>query len=178
MEDKKLVKSLKKNNEDTLKIVIEKYTGYVSAVISNQLGSFYTKEITEELSSDVFFSLWQNRKKISTYHLRGYIGTIARNNARSYLRKIKETPKEFDEKYMFAIEDNASKNILKKEQQKILKKALSKMDKTDKEIFIRYYYYNQKTKQISTEMDLNLQTVKSRLKRGREKLKAILERWL
>lgn len=175
MEDKKLINQLKKNNEEALKNIIEKYNGYVCTIISNQLG-FNSTELTEELACDTFFSLWQNKNKISTYHLRGYIAMIARNNAKSYLRKTKNIPISFDENYMFNVEDNTHKILEKKEQKKLIKKALSKMDKIDKEIFIRYYYYNQKTKQIGADMCLNQQTIKSRLMRGRKKLKDILER--
>ena len=45
----------------------------------------------------------------------------------------------------------------------------------DREIFLRYYYYDQKISEIADEMDMNAETVKSRLRRGREKLKSLIE---
>ena len=46
----------------------------------------------------------------------------------------------------------------------------------DREIFLRYYYYEQKIAEIADEMAMNAGTVKSRLRRGREKLRQTLEK--
>ena len=48
------------------------------------------------------------------------------------------------------------------------------MEPTDREIFLRFYFYCQKISQIAAAMELKENTVKSRLSRGREKLKASL----
>ena len=39
---------------------------------------------------------------------------------------------------------------------------------------IRYYYYDQTVAQIAAEMKMNLETVKSKLRRTREKIKTKL----
>ena len=44
----------------------------------------------------------------------------------------------------------------------------------DREILIRYYYYEQTVSQIARETDINIETVKSKLRRTREKIKAKL----
>jgi RNA polymerase sigma-70 factor (ECF subfamily) len=48
------------------------------------------------------------------------------------------------------------------------------MEHFDREIFLRHYYYCQPVKTIAAELEMNESTVKTRLKRGREKLKTIL----
>ena len=70
MEDKKAIKLLKRNDEQALETVIKAYTGYVSSVIANQLGSFCDLSVVEELAADTFAALWQSRMKLSTAHLR------------------------------------------------------------------------------------------------------------
>lgn len=61
-----------------------------------------------------------------------------------------------------------------REQAAAVQRALLAMEDTDREIFLRYYYYYQKISQIAAAMDMKESTVKSRLSRGREKLKASL----
>ena len=59
-----------------------------------------------------------------------------------------------------------------------MKRAVLAMHQPDKEIFLRFYYYYQSLEAISLEMGINLSSVKSRLRRGREKLKQSLLRYL
>ncbi len=175
MEDKNMIKSLKKNDEYALEELIKKYTGYVSTVIANQLGSFAETGVIEELTSDVFLALWQNRHKLSTYHLRGWLGTTARNKARDFLRSAELPYETLDDDYSLTFDDNSYGMLESREQSKIIKNALNSMDISDREIIVRYYYYNQKIRQIAAEINANADTIKSRLRRARLKLKSILE---
>ena len=52
------------------------------------------------------------------------------------------------------------------------------MGQPDRDIFLRFYYYYQSIEDIALEMDINLSTVKSKLRRGRGKLKQTLTRYL
>lgn len=176
MEDKILVKLLKRSEEKALEDIIKKYTGYVSTVIANQLGKFGKTDVIEELASDVFFNLWQNRLQVFSYHLRGWLGTAARNKAKSYLRALDIHFDNLEEDSILCSEDNLFDSLEKREQEEIIKKALSKIRPEEREIIIRYYYYNQTVSKIAEEIKLNQETAKSRLKRGRIKLKDILEK--
>ena len=44
----------------------------------------------------------------------------------------------------------------------------------DSEIFVRYYKFNEKIKEISKATGINVSTVKTKLSRGKRKLKIIL----
>lgn len=176
MEDKKAIKLLKRSDEKALECIIKTYTGYVSTVISNQLGGFFDTEVVEELTSDVFFALWQNRLKLSSYHLRGWLGTTARNKAKSYLRKSSVQYENLDEDCIVCSDDSLFTSLEQNEQSKVIDKALSKIKPQENEIIVRYYYYNQTVRQIAEEMKLNQETAKSNLQRGRVKLKNILEK--
>lgn len=57
-----------------------------------------------------------------------------------------------------------------------LLEAVRAMPPLDKEIFLRYYYEYQTMEQIAAAMEIPIGTIKSRLSRGRRKLRqAILE---
>lgn len=76
---------------------------------------------------------------------------------------------------MLCSEDDVFSKLEAEEQNKALHSALRRLEKTEQEIIIRYYYYNQMTKQISSETGINLETVKIKLSRSRKKLKDIFD---
>lgn len=174
MEEKKLVKLLKKGDERALELIIEKYTGYVSTVIANQLGGFNDMQAIEELISDVFFELWRRRLELVTFHLRGWLGTTARNRAKNYARTQNIICENFYEDLIDCSDDNLFDKLEQEEKRNVLISALALMKEEEREIIVRYYFYNQSTSVISKEIKANSETVKSRLRRSREKLKNIL----
>jgi RNA polymerase sigma-70 factor (ECF subfamily) len=56
----------------------------------------------------------------------------------------------------------------------MLEWALSLMSELDREIFIRYYFFMEKTTEIAEQLDMNESTVRSRLSRGRSYLRQVL----
>ena len=62
------------------------------------------------------------------------------------------------------------------EEQQLVRKAIQSLPEQDQEIFLRYYYYAQTIQEISLSMAINESTIKTRLRRGRAKLKEILTR--
>ena len=66
---------------------------------------------------------------------------------------------------------NVEHDVEVREQARLVNQAMLNMDYPDREIFLRHYYYCQPLSQIAEEMKINLSTVKTRLRRGRSKLK-------
>lgn len=54
--------------------------------------------------------------------------------------------------------------------------ALLSLNPVDREVFLRFYYYYQKTADIAADMGLNESTVRTKLNRGRAKLRDFLLR--
>ena len=67
-------------------------------------------------------------------------------------------------------------DIEQAEEQQLVRKAIQSLPAQDREIFLRYYYYAQTIQEISCDMAINESTIKTRLRRGRAKLKEILTR--
>ena len=66
--------------------------------------------------------------------------------------------------------------LTEKERTTRVQLALLSLEPSDREVFLPFYYYCQRIGDIAREMGLNESTVKSRLRRGREKLKTFLLR--
>lgn len=129
----------------------------------------------EEVAADVFFALWENARQV--HSPKGYLGTVARNKAKNKLRELTDDLPLKDH-ILLADELDLEEQTEKKELAAAVKRAVLTMRQPDKEIFLRFYYYYQSLEDISTEMDLRLSTVKSKLRRGRIKLKQTLLRYL
>lgn len=78
---------------------------------------------------------------------------------------------EIYEAEVFRVVRQISKHLLPEED---VQEALNRLSKEEKEIFIRYYYFYQTTEEIGDAMGIRQNTVKSKLKRGRKKLKGFL----
>ena len=176
MNDKKQISLLRRGDEKALETIILTYTNYVGAVIANQLGGFCDIMTVEELSSDVFLSLWQNCNRISTINLKGWLGSTARNKAKNYIRSKHIVYEELSEDTLICSEDCLFDKLEQEEQNKLLHSEIQKLDESERNILIRYYYYNQSTKQISVETGINYETVKSKLNRSRKKLKDVFDK--
>ena len=170
-----ILRGMKREDPAALEAAIRQYGGYVSAVVGNQLGGFAAGEDLEELVSDVFVALWQAAGTLKTEHLRGWLGRVARNQAISFLRK-QRLQLISDEDYLLIDDKDAQKLLEAQERSALLTAALDKLTPGDRELFLRRYYYNQTAEQIAREKDMNAGTVRSRLARGRQLLKAELQK--
>ena len=65
---------------------------------------------------------------------------------------------------------------LRPEERRLVRQAVEALPGQDREIFLRHYYYAQTVQEIAGRMALNESTVKTRLRRGRMKLKELLTR--
>ena len=68
--------------------------------------------------------------------------------------------------------------IEKRELAAAVKRAVLEMGQPEKDIFLRSYYYYQSLEEIAEDMNIPLSTVKTKLRRGRMKLKQSLARYL
>lgn len=170
-EDEELLRKLRRSDTAAVERIIEKYSNYVAAVILDRLSGTASSEDIEELASNVFFSLWQHRKGLRTDNLRGWLAAAARNGASSFLRKRRFETLDVDDCLDLASDENIDVRIEKSERSEYLRKTLWQLEPQSREVFIRRYYYGQTLSEISDSLSLNLSTVKSRLSRGREKLR-------
>ena len=62
--------------------------------------------------------------------------------------------------------------LLQKELRDLAREAVDTMGEPDREIFRRHYFLYQKTEEIAAVLNMNAATVRTRLSRGRERLRA------
>ena len=157
-----------------LQWMIHRYTPYVSTIIRGIVGDRLTIQDAEEITADVFTELWLYRDRLQKGKVKGYLGAIARNQSIDFLRKkgAERPMPEFNE--ITISSDTPEQMILLQESKQILRKLLDTMNTTNREIFVRYYYYYEDTPSIARRMGMSPDAVRQRLARGRDYLRQLL----
>lgn len=175
-DEEKLLTALKEKKRGSLEKAIDIYTPYVSVIVYNIIGGVMTKEDVEEAVSDVFVSLWRSSETLDTEKgsVRSYLGTIARNTARKKLRSS-ALHVSLDENITAAYGDPNLETETKEETAMLLK-LIKDLGDPDAEIFLRHYWYGEKTSKISAATGICKSTITTKLHRGRKKLREILSK--
>ena len=91
---------------------------------------------------------------------------------------VKKLQKKVNDVSIELVEQDASKASYELSEPNALNdfvwQAVAQLGDPDNEIFVRYYKYGQKLREISKITNVNLSTVKTKLLRGKQKLKKIL----
>ncbi len=175
MNVKETIEQLKQHNDSALEEIIQAYTPYISTIVYNVSRGAISTEDIEEVCADVFITLWKNTDNIKPDTLKGYLAVIAKSRAKDKLRTKKNInitdieDAELSDEYSLA--DDLDNSELSRE----LRSCVSDLGEPDSEIVIRYYYYYQTSKKISEILNMNADTVKTKLRRAKGKLRTMLE---
>ena len=173
MDEHEALSALWRRDERALEWFIDRYAAYVGAVVVNIIASSLSIADAEEVSADVFYTLWVNAKRIRPGRVKPRLAGVARNKAKERLRRCgAELPLEDDVLLLRA--DPPERKLEAREQARFIRQAIQSMPQPEREIFFRYDYYCQPVAQIAQEMALSPSAVKTRLHRGRQKLKETL----
>ena len=170
MKDAKALALLQNGDQQALEWFIDRYSAYVGTIVNNILLGSMSRADVEEVTADVFVTIWKSAKNLRPLNLKAYLGRVARSLA---LRKLRERTQELplEEDVLILEEDSLIEKLDQEERDRIVREAVLAMPQPDREIFLRFYYYCQTIPVIAEKMDINPSTVKTRLRRGREKLR-------
>ena len=163
------------NNELNIEEIVRDYSNYIYVIITNKVKM--NQDDIEEIISDVFVTLWNNREKLDiNKKLSSYLAGITKNLILKKYREIKETENidDFEEKLVFT--ENISLYSSEEEQYDLLIKELNKLKVEEKKIFLMYYFQNKKIKEISESLNFSESKIKMKLNRTRKKLRKVLEK--
>lgn len=170
MDESSALQALCAGDEAALMWFIDRYTAYVATIINNMLLPRLTAADAEEAAADVFLALWKNAPRIKPGGVRAYLGGMARNKARDALRSLREELP-LEEDVLSIPGPGPDEALTERELAERTRRAVELMPEPDREIFLRHYYYCQGVADIALALDMNANTVKTRLRRGRERLR-------
>ncbi len=173
MTDIQLLRKLQNRDPKALEQAIDRFGGYVAAIVRNRGSGQLSPEDTEELVSDVFLRLWQHSPRIQADRLKAWLGSVARNLVTDALRRVR--PVLPLEEQALWIEDSLWQRLAEEERAALLRDALAQLEPRDREIFHRAYGLCQSSAQIAEAMGMPASTVRTRLSRGRQAIRKTLE---
>ena len=166
-DEAELLQRLRNREKNSIDEAIRIYTPYLSTVLYHMAGNSLPKEDIEEIVADVFVVLWKNTGRKGT--LRSYLAAVARNFA------LKRINRKLDHTSLEDIELSDGKNFMEENfHNNYVWETVMSLGEPDSEIFVRRYKFDEKIKDISKAMGLNISTVKTRLSRGKRKLRKML----
>jgi len=132
------------------------------------------KELSQDLTNEAYIKAYDKLETLDDINkFKQWICVIASNLAKNYIRKHSKLISFY---LMDTLEDNhvtediVIDSILKEEQKNKLKKSLEQLDPDAKEIITLRYYHNLTYEELEKTLSLKKGTVKSRLKRAKDKL--------
>ena len=172
VDEQTLLRRLQKQDPRALEQAIDRYTPYLSTVLYRTAGPGLPREDIEEIVSDVFVCLWQNAGRIQAEKggIRPYLAAAARNFA--FKRLGRQHLCESLDEVEIAGGPGAAEELAERE---TLWGAVMELGEPESELFVRYYRYGQTLQEIAGATGLKLSTVKTKLSRGKKKLKTILQ---
>lgn len=177
MREEVILRKMRQGDPDGLEALMDRYIPYVSAIVWNILRGCMPKEDAEEVVSDVFLSAWNQASDLKPGFVKQWLGAVARNKAKNRLRLMGgDLPLEED---VLEIPDEFTPvtRAERAEERRQVRRAVNELGEPDREIFLRHYFFAQTVAEIGACMHLNESTVKTKLRRGRMRLKDLLTRW-
>lgn len=174
MDEKELLRRIRKGDTDALQQIIDGYSGYVYAIVKNIIQPPLQPEDIEEVVSDVFLRLWEKAETVDADRLRSWLAAVTRNRAKDKLRAL-HLSLPLEEDVLDCAVEGPEEDALRRETGRIARDAVGSLPEPDRSIFLRFYYLYQKTGDIAAALHMKPAAVRARLSRGRERLKAMLE---
>lgn len=163
MNEKKLIKLLKRKNTDGLKILMEDYSGILNSVISRTLSSF--PFLVEEVLNETIFAIWENINYYdsSRSSFKNYLASIARYKAIDLLRKeVKHNSYELLEDKTSYSDDEFNKLLIKE--------IFNYLSEEDRKLFTMLFVDGISYDELSRDLKKSKNALYSKVKRIRKKL--------
>ena len=176
--DELLIKEFQNGNRNSYTELVNRYR---DKIISFLYRYMHDMDVAEDLAQEAFFKVYLKKDSYKeTFKFSTWLFTIASNLAKTELRKLKrrktssisDTNEDGTSENIFIDEDNIEKSS--NNESKLLQKALSELEHDYKIIIILREIQELSYDVISKILQLPLGTVKSRLNRGKLKLREIL----
>jgi len=176
--DKEGIKELQSNPALAIETIMDMYGDEIKRLVFA-----YVKNSadTDDVTQEVFVTIYQ---KLDTFQgnstLKSWIYSIAINKCKDYLRSWHARNKRLKEKLITSSHTTAKDEVtpeeraLQKDHSSELFHTVMELPVKYREIIILFYFKELSTGEISQILDMNEATIRTRLRRGREKLKESL----
>lgn len=174
--DEELVKSVLSGNDAAFEILVDKYKGYIFAIILNFIKD---RNEVENIAQEVFIQIYISLPKFKFDNFKGWIGKIAvsksidwkRKKARKYNEQPIEDTGKIEYNNSFQQCETPEDVLIKKENRQKIFNLCQSIPKIYSDTIIKFYFEEKTYEEIAKEEGTTVKTIASRLYRGRNILK-------
>ena len=174
--DVQLIRRILSGNDEAFSVLVEKHQKSIHALAWRKVGDFH---IAEEITQDTFLAVYKNLAQLKNpKQFGGWIYVIANRLCLKWLQKNKSvmqsleaTPIEEIEKlsYTHHLHEQRQTEITE-DRHELVKKLLAKLPESERTVVTLFYLGEMTAQEIGKFLGVSVNTVKSRLRRGRERL--------
>ncbi|MYA69221.1 sigma-70 family RNA polymerase sigma factor [Candidatus Poribacteria bacterium] len=174
--DVQLIRSILSGNDEAFSVLVRKHQKSIHALAWRKVGDFH---IAEEITQDTFLKVYKNLAQLKNPNqFGGWIYVIANNLCKKWHQKnkavmqsLEATPIEEIEKlsYTHHLSDQRQTEITE-DRHELVKKLLAQLPESERTVVTLFYLGEMTAKEIGKFLGVSVNTVKSRLHRGRERL--------
>ncbi len=178
-QDTELIKQTLQGNDNAFEKIIDRYKGYVFAIILNFIKDHGE---AENIAQEVFLQIYTSLPKYKSNNFKGWIGKIAANKSIDWMRKKKVRFKEQTIKNAEMVMDREALNqwetpediLIGKEFREKIHRICKSIPPIYEDVIIKFYFEEKSYEDIAKEEGTTVKTIASRLYRGRNILR---EKW-
>ena len=155
--------------KEDIEQIIDEYSKHLL-----RIAYFYTKNrhAAEDIVQDVYIKFMQS-DYLESGQLRAYLTKMTVNKSKDYLKSWAYKKIQFETKWWMKATDHD--HVIQQEERSNIGAAILKLPLKYREPIILYYYEEMSVLQVAAILQINENTVKTRLRRGREQLRPVLE---
>ena len=176
-DDVELIHNVLSGDENAFSVLVKRYQKGVHALAWRKIGDYH---IAEEITQDTF--LQAHRKLASLKNpsqFPGWLYVIADRLCRSWFRKRKLNMQSLESTSENVLEKTDYANYIREQrearavahQREIVQRLMAKLPESERTVMVLYYLGEMNCKEISKFLGVSPHTVKSQLRRARERLK-------
>ena len=174
--DVQLIRSILSGNDEAFSVLVERHQKSIHALAWRKVGDFH---IAEEITQDTFLQVYKNLAQLKNPNqFAGWIYVIAtrlcskwREKNKFVMQSLEATPIEEIEKLSYTHHVSEQRQAEATEHRhELVKKLLSKLPESERTVVTLFYLGEMTAKEIGKFLGVSVNTVKSRLRRGRERL--------
>ena len=176
-DDIAIIRRVLAGDETAFAELVNKYQKPVHALAWRKVGDFH---IAEDITQDAFLKVYQRLSTLKDPNqFSGWLYVITANLCATWLRKkrIQTQPLEGTDATMIQ-EDAYSRHLVEERtktaaesQREVVKKLLAKLKESERTVMTLHYLGEMKVEEISRFLGVSVSTIKSRLRRARNRLK-------
>ena len=139
---------------------------------------YYTKDLqtAEDLVQDVFIKFYHKQSALKDVEdVSAYLTRMTINRCKDYLKSWHVRKVRFQQKWVEQVEKEELTRFVQQDEEQIIGEAIMRLSLKHREVLVYYYFEEMTIPSIAQLLQIPQSTVKTRLVRGRELLKAELQ---